>query len=40
VVDYEGDDFKGETWVGRDTGLVLAQKALLGKNDHWAMYRD
>lgn len=40
VVDYEGDDFTAITRVDRDTGLVLCQEVSLGKNNHWAMYRD
>lgn len=40
VIDYEGEDFTGETWVAVDTEQVVAQIAVLGKKNHWAMYRD
>jgi hypothetical protein len=40
VIDYESDDFTGTTRVARDTGLILSQEAVLGKNNRWAMFRD
>lgn len=39
VVDYDGDNFKGSTWVSKQRGLVLAQEAILD-NQRWTMYRD
>ena len=39
VIDYEGDDFIGSTWVERERGLVICQEATLG-GENWLMYRE
>jgi hypothetical protein len=39
VIDYQGDDFKGATWVGKERGQVLSQEVTLD-NERWVMYRD
>ena len=39
VIDYEGDDFVGSTWVECERGLVMCQETTLG-GEHWLMYRE
>jgi hypothetical protein len=39
VIDYQGEDFRGKTWVRQEDGLVLRQEAVLGEN-HWELNRE
>lgn len=39
VIDYQGDNLSGQTWVTQDRGVVLCQDLQVGDN-HWVMYRD